>query len=136
MDPQMFVAEVYRRMALRMDNTKRMPPSKDRIEEVAEEYGHFLPSRKDAAILDLGFGDGWFMAACLKLGYTNISGAEFAPENKPYLRGWGVTLHKRLILANSWPRIRMNTTSFICRTSLSTSPNIRFFGLLMHFTRH
>jgi 2-polyprenyl-3-methyl-5-hydroxy-6-metoxy-1,4-benzoquinol methylase len=94
MDPHMFVAEVYRRMALRMANTKRQPPTQERIEEVAEEYRGFLPTKKDAAILDIGFGDGWFMAACLHLGYTNVSGAEFAPENRPYLKEWNVKLHK------------------------------------------
>ena len=94
MDPHMFVAEVYRRMALRTAHTPRLPPTKERIDEVADEYRQFLPRNRDAAILDIGFGDGWFMAACLKLGYENISGAEFAPENKPYLKGWNVKLHK------------------------------------------
>jgi 2-polyprenyl-3-methyl-5-hydroxy-6-metoxy-1,4-benzoquinol methylase len=94
MDPHMFVAEVYRRMALRVADTKRLPPSSERVDEVAREYRQFLPGNKDAAILDIGFGDGWFMAACLKLGYTNISGAEFAPENRPYLKEWNVKLHK------------------------------------------
>jgi 2-polyprenyl-3-methyl-5-hydroxy-6-metoxy-1,4-benzoquinol methylase len=94
MDPHMFVAEVYRRMALRMAHTQRLPPTRERIDEVAYEYRHFLPSNRDAAILDIGFGDGWFMAACLKLGYANISGAEFAPENKPYLKDWNVKLYK------------------------------------------
>ncbi|MCU1302650.1 MAG: Methyltransferase type 12 [Candidatus Sulfotelmatobacter sp.] len=90
----MFVAEVYRRMALRMGSTEREPPTRKRIEEVADEYRRFLPAKKDAAILDIGFGNGWFMAACLHLGYTNVSGAEFAPENKPYLKEWNVKLHK------------------------------------------
>lgn len=94
MDPHEFIAEVYRRMSLRAAPTARIPPSEHRIEEVAEEYRDFLPSQKDAAILDIGFGDGWFMAACLALGYKNVSGAEFAPENKPYLKNWNVTLHK------------------------------------------
>ena len=90
----MFVAEVYRRMSLRMADTRRLPPTTERIDEVAKEYGNVLPSNKDAAILDIGFGDGWFMAACLKLGYINVSGAEFAPENKPYLKDWNVSLYK------------------------------------------
>ena len=94
MDPNQFVAEVYRRMVLRMADTKRLPPTKERTEEVAEEYRHFLPDYKDAAILDIGFGDGWFMAACLNLGYTNISGADFAPEKKAYMKDWNVTLYK------------------------------------------
>jgi len=90
----MFVAEVYRRMSLRAVAAKRQPPTEERINEVVAEYRQFLPDDKNAAILDIGFGDGWFMAACLKLGYTNISGADFAPENKPYLKGWNVRLHK------------------------------------------
>jgi SAM-dependent methyltransferase len=94
MDPHMFVAEVYRRMSLRNVNTKYPPPARQRIDQVAEEYRHFLPGNKDAAVLDIGFGDGCFMAACLQLGYTKISGADFAPENKPYLREWNVTLHR------------------------------------------
>lgn len=94
MDPHQFVAEVYRRMSLRSANTGHLPPTRKRIQEVANEYRCFLPNKKDAAILDIGFGDGWFMAACLNLGYTNISGAEFAPENKPYLKEWNVKLHK------------------------------------------
>jgi 2-polyprenyl-3-methyl-5-hydroxy-6-metoxy-1,4-benzoquinol methylase len=94
MDPHLFVAEVYRRMAMRISDAERLPPARERIDEAAEEYRRFLPGQKDAAILDVGFGDGWFMAACLKLGYTNISGAEFAAENRPYLKDWNVTLHK------------------------------------------
>jgi SAM-dependent methyltransferase len=94
MDPHLFVAEIYRRMALRSADTRRVPPTSQRIDEVAEEYRSFLPREKDAAILDIGFGDGWFMAACLKLGYRNVCGAEYAPENKPYLSDWNVRLYK------------------------------------------
>jgi SAM-dependent methyltransferase len=94
MDPHMFVAEVYRRMSLRAADTTQAPPTQQRIDQVAQEYRRFLPGNKDAAVLDLGFGDGWFMAACLQLGYTNISGADFAPEKKTYLREWNVTVHK------------------------------------------
>lgn len=94
MDPHIFIAELYRRMALRAAEPNRLPPTAERIEEVAAEYRPYLPGNKEAAILDIGFGDAWFMAACLKLGYTNISGAEFAPENRPYLKDWPVKLHK------------------------------------------
>lgn len=95
MKPEAFIAEVYRRMALRTPSDKRETiPPESLIDGVAREYEHFLPHEKDAAILDVGFGDGWFMAACLKLGYTNISGAEFAPERKRYLQHWKVKLHK------------------------------------------
>ena len=94
MNPESFVAEVYRRMSLRSADVPRQPPAESVVEEFAHEYRSFLPAEKDAAILDIGFGDGWFMAACLKLGYTNVSGAEFAPERRPYLRQWNVKLHK------------------------------------------
>jgi len=46
------------------------------------QYAVLLPSDKNSAILDIGFGGGWFLAACLKLGYTNLSGAEFALNTK------------------------------------------------------
>ena len=80
MDPHTFVGEVYRRMSLRGAEAAALPPTPERVEEVASEYRSYLPHGKSAAILDIGFGDGWFIAACLKLGYVNISGAEFAPE--------------------------------------------------------
>jgi SAM-dependent methyltransferase len=94
MEPNAFVAEVYRRMSLRNAATPAAPPAVERILEVAREYAEHLPSSKDAAILDIGYGNGWFMAACLKLGYRNVSGAEFNPDAKPYLRDWGVKLHR------------------------------------------
>ncbi|MGH9502724.1 MAG: class I SAM-dependent methyltransferase [Terriglobales bacterium] len=61
------------------------------------EYGPLLPMRKDAAILDIGFGGGWFIAACLKLGYTNIAGADFLIANKAHVGDWArgaVILHQ------------------------------------------
>jgi SAM-dependent methyltransferase len=81
-------------MSLRTAASTRQPPTSTVIDEIAREYRNFLPPQKDAAILDIGFGNGWFMGACLQLGYTNISGAEFAPERKPYLKDWNVKLHK------------------------------------------
>jgi 2-polyprenyl-3-methyl-5-hydroxy-6-metoxy-1,4-benzoquinol methylase len=93
MEPNAFVAEVYRRMALR-NAVVAMPPTPERIGEVAKEYARHLPASRDAAILDIGYGEGWFMAACMKLGYGNVSGAEFNPDAKPYLKSWGVKLHR------------------------------------------
>lgn len=69
-------------------------PTAKRIDEVAREYVDHLPKNKNADILDIGYGDGWFMAACLKLGYGNVSGAEFNPDAKAYLRDWKVKLHR------------------------------------------
>lgn len=94
MEPNAFVAEVYRRMSLRTGASPAVPPTTERVVEVATEYAAHLPASKDAAILDIGYGNGWFMAACLKLGYRNVSGAEFNPEAKPYLQDWGVGLHR------------------------------------------
>ena len=47
-----------------------------------------MPLDKNAPILDIGFGSGWFIAACLKLGYTNISGADFGITNKSFVHDW------------------------------------------------
>jgi 2-polyprenyl-3-methyl-5-hydroxy-6-metoxy-1,4-benzoquinol methylase len=93
MDPNEFVAEVYRRMSLR--HYRERPKlafsevAKDeRVLLAATEYERLLPACKDAAILDIGFGGGWFIGACLKLGYTNISGADFGIEKKAHVREW------------------------------------------------
>jgi len=94
MEPNAFVAEVYRRMSLRTSAAQRVPPTPARISSVAREYRSLLPANKEASILDIGFGDGWFLAACQQLGYSNLAGAEFNPDARPYLRDWGVTLYK------------------------------------------
>ena len=68
-----------------------------RVLDAMFEYAPFLPADKNAPILDLGFSRGWFIAACLRLGYTNISGADFGIANKAYVRSWDpdcVTLHE------------------------------------------
>ena len=45
-------------------------------------YKDILPKDKNAHILDIGFGTGWFIAACVKLGYNNIYGADFFGKDK------------------------------------------------------
>ena len=80
MEPHAFVAEVYRRMSLRHRSEQRQPSWEDvknepRVLQAASEVCSLLPANKSAAILDIGFGRGWFLAACLKLGYTNLAGA-------------------------------------------------------------
>ena len=98
MEPNVFVAEVYRRMALRtaMRNATQVStaPTAKRIAQVAAEYRAVLPPDKESAILDIGYGDGWFMAACRDLGYANISGADFGVDDKPYLKDWGVKIYR------------------------------------------
>jgi 2-polyprenyl-3-methyl-5-hydroxy-6-metoxy-1,4-benzoquinol methylase len=101
MEPQAFVAEVYRRMSSIQLSPRRetwqemeLDPA---VEEAVYQYRPLLPNATNAAILDLGFGRGWFLAACLKLGYTNISGADFGIAHKSHVKDWspGITgLHE------------------------------------------
>lgn len=93
MDPHAFVAEVYRRMSLRHRAERRAPSwdevrSDPRVLQAAQEIGSLLPENKSAAILDIGFGGGWFLAGCLRLGYTNLCGADFGIENKGFVKAW------------------------------------------------
>lgn len=98
MDPHAFVAEVYRRMSLRHRAEQRAPSwpeAKDdpRVLQAAHELRGLvslglLPNDKQAVILDVGFGEGWFLAACLRLGYTNLSGTDFGIVNKAHVKAW------------------------------------------------
>jgi 2-polyprenyl-3-methyl-5-hydroxy-6-metoxy-1,4-benzoquinol methylase len=93
MEPNAFVAEVYRRMSLRHSSERPRPSfaeiqNDSRVLLAVSEYSALLPVQKNAAILDIGFGGGWFIAACVKLGYSNISGADFGIANKAYIRDW------------------------------------------------
>ncbi len=102
MEPNAFVAEVYRRMSLRHSSERPKPTFAEiqndaRVLLAVSEYAPLLPNRKDAAILDIGFGGGWFIAACIKLGYSSISGADFGIANKAHVRDWAqgaITLHE------------------------------------------
>lgn len=102
MEPNAFVAEVYRRMSLRHQAERPRPtfPEMENDSEVSaavSQYAPLLPIEKDAAILDLGFGAGWFIAACVRLGYTNISGADFGIRHKAYISDWAkgsISLHE------------------------------------------
>jgi 2-polyprenyl-3-methyl-5-hydroxy-6-metoxy-1,4-benzoquinol methylase len=97
-DPHAFVAEVYRRMSLRHRAERRAPSwlevkDEPRVLQAEHELrgllaDGLLPDDKQAAILDVGFGGGWFLAACLRLDYTNLSGAEFGVANKAYVKAW------------------------------------------------
>jgi 2-polyprenyl-3-methyl-5-hydroxy-6-metoxy-1,4-benzoquinol methylase len=93
MEPNEFVAEVYRRMSQRYPGERRRPTlpeiqNQQVVLQAVHEYVSLLPSDKNAPILDIGFGSGWFIAACLKLGYTNISGADFGISHKAHVREW------------------------------------------------
>jgi len=92
-EPHAFVAEVYRRMSLR-HRAEQCAPSwaevKDypRVLQAMHEVDGLLPRDKHAAIIDVGFGTGWFLAASLRLGYTNLFGADFGIEDKAYVKAW------------------------------------------------
>ncbi len=102
MEPNAFVAEVYRRMSFRHSFARAKPSfaeiqNDSRVLLAEPEYRSLLPTRKDSAILDIGFGGGWFIAACIKLGYTDISGADFGMANKAYVGDWApgsIRLHE------------------------------------------
>ncbi len=85
-------------MSLRHGAERPAPPwievqENPRVLYAAEELRGFLadgllPSDRRAAILDVGFGSGWFLAACLRLGYANLSGADFGIANKAHVKAW------------------------------------------------
>ena len=97
MEPHAFVAEVYRRMSER-HRPERRAPTWDQIKnepavlQAMEDYRGLLPADKNAPILDVGFGSGWFLAACINLGYTNLSGAEFGIEQRTYIKDWSPSI--------------------------------------------
>jgi len=101
-DPNAFIAEIYRRMSARHADQKHHPDWRETEKDVqvltaSRQYGPHLPRDKSAAILDLGCGDGWFLGACLKLGYSNLSGADFCIGQKSHIRSWApdrITLHE------------------------------------------
>ena len=93
MQPHAFIAEVYRRMAARHAREKWRPTWKETENDTAvlqaeHQYPPYLPPDRQARILDIGFGSGWFLAACLKLGYCNLSGADFGISHKGYVADW------------------------------------------------
>ena len=93
MEANAFISEVYRRVALRYPPAEysvgwEVVKDKPQVLETASEIAPLLPANKDASILDIGFGSGYFMAACARLGYTNISGAEFGVSTRGELLKW------------------------------------------------
>lgn len=59
-----------------------------------ENYKKILPPDKDISILDIGIGIGWFIAAAVKLGYKNISAADFNLNRKGYFYEWSPNIKK------------------------------------------
>jgi 2-polyprenyl-3-methyl-5-hydroxy-6-metoxy-1,4-benzoquinol methylase len=101
MESNAFVAEVYRRMSLRQAQSLPRETWEDMqrdttVMQAQYEYASMLPGDKKAPILDIGFGRGWFLAACLNLGYTNLAGADFGIAHKSNVASWSpcITLHE------------------------------------------
>jgi 2-polyprenyl-3-methyl-5-hydroxy-6-metoxy-1,4-benzoquinol methylase len=97
MEPHAFIAEVYRRMSLRQSPNREVPDWEEirkapTVVRTLEELQPLLPSDKSSAILDIGFGNGWFIAACISLGYTSISGADFGIVNKEHVQQWSASV--------------------------------------------
>jgi len=93
MDPNAFVAEVYRRMADRHSAGMSRPTwhemeNDSMVLDAVRQYEPYLPGDRTASILELGIGGGWFIAACLKLGYQRIYGADFGIDQKQNIREW------------------------------------------------
>ena len=87
--PDLFIKEVYRRMSLRSPSSEEAHYltlqnflNQDSAVIATHTYKQILPKNKNARILDIGFGTGWFMAACVKMGYNNIYGADFFGKEK------------------------------------------------------
>jgi 2-polyprenyl-3-methyl-5-hydroxy-6-metoxy-1,4-benzoquinol methylase len=95
--PEEFIIEVYRRMSDGGDKQPETTLEELRnspiVREAVQKYRGVLPQDRNAAILDIGFGNGWFIAACVELGYTNIYGAEFGGR-KAYLETWPPAVRK------------------------------------------
>lgn len=47
-----------------------------------DQYKSFLPIDKNAKILDIGVGEGWFASLCFNLGYKHIEMADFGCSKK------------------------------------------------------
>ena len=58
------------------------------VQFMMQSYRPFLPTDKTAPILDIGFGNGQFIAACIALGYQNVYGMEYGVQT---------TLHKSVV---------------------------------------
>lgn len=46
----------------------------------------YLPKNKDAKILEVGFGTGYFLKYLLSLGYTDVGGIEMSPEATDFVK--------------------------------------------------
>jgi hypothetical protein len=91
MEPNAFIAEGYRRMAMRNKPEAEQDAKKENIidtsiaRKAVFQYKSILPKERNSIILDIGYRNGWFIGVCIKLGYTNIYGVDYGAERKQYI---------------------------------------------------
>ena len=78
-------------------------PTKHAFENMARFYhvwyGKYLPSNKDAKILDAGCGMGHFLYYLKKMGYTNLLGIDISPQAVDFVKKY---ITKNVILADAF----------------------------------
>jgi len=91
MDPNAFITEVCRRWSslhpspsIAFDDISQSPM----VRNAMETFRCLLPTDRTARILDIGVGTGWFLAACIELGYTNLYGADWGVDGQQHIRSW------------------------------------------------
>lgn len=85
MTPNEFISEVYRRGAQLMPNgpTVIEPADFMRVDRSAVAlYSAILPADKSLEIVDIGSGDGEFLAVSERLGYQSLTAADFRAVEK------------------------------------------------------
>ena len=86
MNANEFVSETYRRGAELMPNGPVVIQVASFLDTVNPTdislYENILPSDKHSKIIDIGSGNGHFLAACHKLGYEDIRAADFRAVDK------------------------------------------------------
>lgn len=99
MEPGRFIAEFYRRRDLRhpeeaasYNQTWEQAKADPGAIQGTYAYRGLLPENKDAKILDVGFGNGIFMTACVMMGYTNIEGADFGASSRQGIKNWSPSI--------------------------------------------
>jgi 2-polyprenyl-3-methyl-5-hydroxy-6-metoxy-1,4-benzoquinol methylase len=98
MNAHEFIAEFYRRR----DEIVPEPTWADRpwsevssepsVQHLTHAYRDALPPDRGARIIDIGFGNGEFMAAAALLGYTSIEGADFGADRRQGFRSWSPSI--------------------------------------------
>jgi 2-polyprenyl-3-methyl-5-hydroxy-6-metoxy-1,4-benzoquinol methylase len=96
--PDEFIAEFYRRRdAIVPEPTWAERPWSEvstdpHVVKALHAYRDVLPADKAARIVDIGAGNGEFLAAAALLGYTNVEGADFGGAMRRGFRDWSPSI--------------------------------------------